>query len=141
LETDHVGVEVREASTIDDANVIRDSLAALSRVGIRLAIDDFGTGRSSLSNLVRLPIAGIKLDLFLLGKLDGEGLRTASASVAAAKALGLSVVAEGAETAAQVLKLRELGCDAVQGELFSAPVSAAEIERLLSAGGALRRTL
>ena len=48
---------------------------------------------------------------------------------------------EGAETATQVLTLRELGCDAVQGNLFSAPVGAGDIERLLSGEGALRRTL
>jgi EAL domain-containing protein (putative c-di-GMP-specific phosphodiesterase class I) len=141
LDTRAVAVEVSEASTIDESDTAHDSLLTLHRAGIRLAIDDFGTGGSSLSNLVRLPIEGIKLDLALVGKLEGDGLRTARAAIAAAKTLDLRVVAEGAETAAQVLTLRELGCNAVQGELFSAPVGALDIERMLATGGTLRRTL
>jgi diguanylate cyclase (GGDEF)-like protein/PAS domain S-box-containing protein len=141
LETSRVAVEVREASTIADEGAVRDSLTTLNDAGVGLGIDDFGTGRSSLSNLVRLPVRGIKLDLKLVDELHGDGLRTAGAAIAAAKTLDLRIVAEGAETVAQVLKLRELGCNAAQGALYSPPVAAAEIERMLSSGGALRRTL
>ena len=115
-----------------------DTIAMLERLrglGFDLALDDFGTGYSSLSYLQRYPINRIKIDRSFIANLgvDGEGEDFITAIVRLARALKLSVIAEGVETAAQHTTLAESGCSDMQGFLFGAPVSAAEIDAMLSA--------
>ncbi|HEY5431114.1 MAG TPA: EAL domain-containing protein, partial [Solirubrobacteraceae bacterium] len=101
--------------------------------GVKLAIDDFGTAISSSVNLSQLPVHILKIDQTLVSRLgEGNGaVETVGAAVELGHTLGLSVVAEGVETDAQLAQLRELGCDGAQGFLISAPMSEAGVCDLL----------
>jgi EAL domain-containing protein (putative c-di-GMP-specific phosphodiesterase class I) len=107
----------------------------LRRAGLRLAIDDFGTGYSSLRYLQEFPFDYLKIDgSFVRGKdggLASEAIVTML--VALGKAIGVAVIAEGAETAEQVERLRALGCGAVQGFLFGPPSAAGLVEEMIRA--------
>ena len=89
-----------------------------------MAIDDFGTGYSSLSQLTRFPIDTCKIDRAFVRDIPQSADDTAitKAVISLGKALGVRVVAEGVETAAQYRFLRDNGCDEMQGFLFSKPI-------------------
>src|SRR5262249_29878929 len=108
-------------------------LDAIQGRGIRLAIDDFGTGYSSMSLMKQFPIDTIKIDRSFVRDLaqDSEDQAIAQAIISMGKALGMTVVAEGVETAAQQAFLRALHCDEMQGYLFSKPVPPRELAKLL----------
>jgi diguanylate cyclase (GGDEF)-like protein len=108
-------------------------LGKLKAIGVRIAIDDFGTGYSSLGALKHLPIDTLKIDpLFIRGLLDNvEDSILLGTIVGLAHALGLRVVGEGVEHLEQVTILAGLGCDAVQGYLFSQPVDSRRVVELL----------
>jgi diguanylate cyclase (GGDEF)-like protein/PAS domain S-box-containing protein len=113
-----------------------DKLSRLKQLQVNVAIDDFGTGYSSLAYLQRLPLDTLKVDQSFTRSIDSEidaanGRAIIGAIVALAKSLGLSVVAEGVETESQRQFLLDVGCDVLQGYLFSAPRRAEEIELLL----------
>jgi EAL domain-containing protein (putative c-di-GMP-specific phosphodiesterase class I) len=112
-------------------------MEALRRTGVRFSIDDFGTGYSSLSYLHRLHVDSIKLDRSFVQSIDtNEGaLRLVQAMIGIARALGLSVVAEGVETEAQRDLLSAAGCTFLQGFLFSRPQPAAYFDELLAEHG------
>jgi EAL domain-containing protein (putative c-di-GMP-specific phosphodiesterase class I) len=95
-------------------------------MNVRLEIDDFGTGYSSLSYLQRLPFDTLKIDRSFIRDLSAESgsLDIAKAIVEMAHSLRLEVIAEGVETEEQLGLLRGLGCNYVQGYLFSRPVAA-----------------
>ncbi|MGH3087681.1 MAG: EAL domain-containing protein, partial [Rubrobacteraceae bacterium] len=110
-----------------------DSLAQLKRLGVGVMIDDFGTGQSSLSYLKKLPVDFIKVDRAFASGL-GDNLvdrEIVSAIVHLGHAVDLKIVAEGVESADQLLRLRELGCDYAQGYFFSEPIPAGEVADLL----------
>ncbi len=111
------------------------TLRAISDLGIRLSVDDFGTGYSSLSYLRRFPFNSVKIDPSFVRELTDQTRSQAiiRAVIDLAHALDLSVVAEGVETAMQRDLLRSLGCDAMQGYLFSPAVPADRIDSLLNA--------
>jgi EAL domain-containing protein (putative c-di-GMP-specific phosphodiesterase class I) len=116
----------------------RGTLARLRENGIQIAIDDFGTGYSSLAYLRKLPVNVLKVDrTFLSGIPDDErDMAIVRTILAMARNLGLSVVAEGVETAAQLEFLRESGCEEVQGFLLAKPASAESLLRMLKTGHA-----
>ena len=123
-------LEVTESVIIDDARPALDRLRAL---GVLLSIDDFGTGYSSLSYLKRFPIDKLKIDRsFVHDMLDDPTDRAiVRAIVGLGHTLGLAVVAEGVETAAQADALREEGCDELQGWLFDRAMPAEALARRL----------
>jgi EAL domain-containing protein (putative c-di-GMP-specific phosphodiesterase class I) len=102
-------------------------------MGVGIALDDFGTGYSSLSYLLRLPVDTLKIDRSFIQRVDREPADAAlvGAIVSMAKIRGLRVVAEGVESSEHLAVLRELGCDEVQGFLFSAALPASEVPRLV----------
>jgi diguanylate cyclase (GGDEF)-like protein len=136
LEPSCLSLEITESVMLDDADGLREALASLKEIGVRLVLDDFGTGYSSLSYLTRLPLDALKVDRSFVAGLGTEAGDTAitEAIVAMSHALSLEVVGEGAETELQTDELARLGCDLVQGFHFSRPVPAAEITRMLEDG-------
>jgi diguanylate cyclase (GGDEF)-like protein len=128
-------LEVTESMVMRNvARAIR-VLDAIQSRGIRIAIDDFGTGHSSMSLMKQFPIDTIKIDRSFVRDLaeDPEDQAIAQAIISMAKALGMTVVAEGVETVEQQDFLREHGCDEMQGYLFSKPVPARDLAELLRA--------
>jgi len=117
-------LELTESVLMEDYKAAHRILNEIKSVGIRLAIDDFGTGYSSLSYLQQFPLDDLKIDRSFIRNLntDSECLEIVKAIIGLAKKLGLKVVAEGVETEAQLSRLKDLGCDMVQGYWFSKPV-------------------
>jgi EAL domain-containing protein (putative c-di-GMP-specific phosphodiesterase class I) len=136
-------LEVTESVLMDDVTIV-GQLAELRALGVQLAIDDFGTGYSSLDRLRRLPVGTIKIDKSFVDELETAPAAAplVAAMIAMAHRLELRVVAEGVETEGQLHALRELGCDAAQGYLFSRPVPARTLasKLRLSPGGILSTT-
>ncbi|SMF69269.1 periplasmic sensor diguanylate cyclase/phosphodiesterase [Trinickia caryophylli] len=108
-------------------------LTSLKRTGVHLSIDDFGTGYSSLAYLNRFPIDTVKIDRSFIRHLpeSHSDAQITSAVIALGHSLGLTVIAEGAETQAQIDFLRKEGCDEVQGYFFSRPLSAGDMRVFL----------
>lgn len=127
-------VELTESLLMEDTETSRGMLATFARMGVRLAIDDFGTGHSSLSYLKRFNIDTLKIDKSFVAAMpeNTEDVAIATAVIALARSLKMSVVAEGVETQAQADILRELGCDEIQGYLVSRPLPAADLAIWLS---------
>ncbi|HSK71724.1 MAG TPA: EAL domain-containing protein, partial [Pyrinomonadaceae bacterium] len=134
LKPEHLKLEITESAVMENAETAINMLKQLRDLGIQLSIDDFGTGYSSLSYLHRFPITTLKVDRSFVstmeeGSENGEIVRTI---IALAKALKLSVIAEGIESIHQLHQLRVLGCEYGQGYLFSRPVPVSDIEKILS---------
>jgi diguanylate cyclase (GGDEF)-like protein len=122
-------IEVTETSVIDDIGHAPAVLQGIKDLGVRLVIDDFGTGYSSLAYLRRYPVDGIKVDRsFVRHVVDSNDDRAIVAStIRLARDLDLGLVAEGVETQEQVAVLLRMGCEAMQGYLFSRAVPAGEL--------------
>jgi diguanylate cyclase (GGDEF)-like protein len=123
-------LEITESLIMSDINHNIASLKSIRAMGVTIAIDDFGTGFSSLSYLARLPVDTLKIDRsFVIAMTDApEGLALVSTIITLAHSLKLKVVAEGVETDEQSRLLRLLGCDEMQGFLFSRPLPAEMFE-------------
>jgi diguanylate cyclase (GGDEF)-like protein len=118
-----VTLEITETVLMEEAEATIETLLSLKSLGVRLSVDDFGTGYSSLSYLRRFPVDALKIDRsFVQGLTMGTGdTAIVTAVIGLANALGLNVVAEGVEDAAQLRELSNLGCDAAQGYLLGRP--------------------
>jgi len=116
-----LGLEVTETALVADGDAAVAVLHDLRALGVRLVIDDFGTGYSSLAYLRRLPVEGVKIDRSFVANIatSHEDSAIVAAVCGMASALGLSPVAEGVETAAQLAEVVRLGCDAAQGWYFA----------------------
>jgi diguanylate cyclase len=131
-------LELTETVVMKNCERAAVRLTELRKLGVSSAIDDFGTGYSSLKYLQNLPIDTLKIDQSFIRDLDpstsglsGNGA-IVQAIVTLAQQLGLRVVAEGVETPEELEVLRQLGCDFVQGYLFSRPMSVEQCEHFLS---------
>jgi EAL domain-containing protein (putative c-di-GMP-specific phosphodiesterase class I) len=122
-----LGVELTESMAMQDPAASAIILARLRQLGVGIALDDFGAEYSSLAYLKRLPVSVLKIDKSFVDSLMQEDTTDASliaAVVAMAKSLGITTIAEGVESSVQARRLVRLGVDAVQGYLFSRPVTA-----------------
>jgi diguanylate cyclase (GGDEF)-like protein len=124
--------EITERAVLDFDEVSRP-MRELADAGITFAVDDFGTGYSSLQHLHRLPISVLKVDRWFIQHMDGPRGSEAivKAMVSMAHSLDMRVVAEGVETTEQRDAALSLGCDAIQGFLYSRPLPAVELPRLM----------
>ena len=129
LEPSHLVLELTEGSILVDMGAARDAVDALNKLGVRVALDDYGTGYSSLSYLKRFPVETLKIDRSFVEELDqrAENAAIVRAIIGLGESLGLSIIAEGVETFAQVAKLKSLGCFLAQGYLYGKPLPAASL--------------
>jgi diguanylate cyclase (GGDEF)-like protein len=128
-----IDVEITESMIAQNTAANVQKLLQLREAGLQVFMDDFGTGYSGLSQIAHLPLNALKIDRsFVAGMtISAEHMAIVSAIVNLAKALRLSVVAEGVETEEQAARLRTLGCDEAQGYLFNRPLPAEDIAKLL----------
>ncbi|MEC4677969.1 MAG: EAL domain-containing protein, partial [Nitrospirota bacterium] len=136
LSPKNIGIEITESAIIRNIRATVRHLKKLRSHGFKISIDDFGTGYSSLNYLARLPIDILKIDGFFVKGLPGNKNNTAITKgiVYMAHEMGIEVIAEGVETEEQLDFLREIGCDFVQGYIFSRPLEATKIAALLIKG-------
>ncbi|MGW0467368.1 putative bifunctional diguanylate cyclase/phosphodiesterase [Streptomyces sp. NPDC003027] len=130
-------LEITEHVLLEDPQRAADTLAGLTGHGVKMSLDDFGTGYSSLVHLRRLPVSELKIDRSFVARLavDTEDAEIVRCTVDLAHSLGLLVVAEGVEDDETWERLRDLGCDAVQGWLVAAAMPPGEATAWLSARG------
>ncbi|MBI5936480.1 MAG: EAL domain-containing protein [Betaproteobacteria bacterium] len=116
--------ELTESILMLDIDQAVDKIKELKRIGVRLAVDDFGTGYSSLAHLKHFPVDTLKIDRYFVKDIDRQSTDAAitQAILALSESLGLETVIEGVESMAQLNILHDIGCDIVQGFLFSEPV-------------------
>jgi diguanylate cyclase (GGDEF)-like protein len=135
LEPGDLELELTESSIMDSLESAASVLAELEALGIRIAVDDFGTGYSSLSYLKTFSIHCLKIDRSFINDIPGDDNDTAIVRtiIALGGSLGLTVVAEGVETEAQLAYLRANRCDQAQGYLFSRPLPPGDCESLMRA--------
>jgi len=126
-------LEVTETIFLRDSERAQIVLTELKKLGVSLALDDFGTGYSSLSYLLEYSVDSVKSDRAFIAKLghDEVSRTVMTAVIQLAHGLGMSVVAEGVESAAQHDELTRLSCDFCQGFHFARPMSAANFEALV----------
>jgi diguanylate cyclase len=126
-------LEITETALMENVLANVELLHRLQTEGIRLSIDDFGTGYSSMAYLKRFPIDQVKIDRTFVRDIPGDGDDEAiiSAIIAMAHSLGLSVVAEGVETEAQLQFLRAARCDIMQGYYLARPLPVEQMTDLL----------
>ncbi|MBD0421043.1 bifunctional diguanylate cyclase/phosphodiesterase [Streptomyces sp. TRM S81-3] len=130
-------LEITEHVLLEDPQRAADTLAGLTGHGVKMSLDDFGTGYSSLVHLRRLPVSELKIDRSFVARLavDTEDAEIVRCTVDLAHSLGLLVVAEGVEDDETWERLRDLGCDAVQGWLVAAAMPPDETTAWLLARG------
>jgi diguanylate cyclase (GGDEF)-like protein len=133
-------LELTESLALQDPQMVKSTLDELRSMGVECSIDDFGTGWSGLSYLSHMPITALKIDKSFVQAIvenehgpeqTGNHASIVLAIISMAKGLNLRVIAEGVETPAQLYFLLRNGCDQMQGNLFSEPVTAEVFEQLV----------
>jgi diguanylate cyclase (GGDEF)-like protein len=126
LRAQSLKLEITESVVMDDVESAIEVLKQMKALDVKLGIDDFGTGYSSLSYLSRFPTDTLKVDKSFVGRMEleseGENVAIVRTIVTLAHALGMDVIAEGVETAAQLARLRSIGCEYGQGYFFAKPL-------------------
>jgi diguanylate cyclase len=133
LQTQQIVIELTESVVMSDTDRSIHTLDQLHRSGLQIAVDDFGTGYSSMSYLKRLPVSKLKIDRSFVNDLGTSAKNDSivKAVIDLAHGLGMTVIAEGVETMAQLSCLYDLGCDQFQGYLCSRPRNPVEIVEVL----------
>ncbi len=129
-----IELEITETAFSKELSSTINSLSSLKDIGIRLTLDDFGTGYTALNHLVQYPVHSIKIDKCFTDLLfddDGRSQSMVTAMIGIAKEYGLKVTAEGVETLEQFYLLQNLGCDYIQGYLYSPPLELHELVKAL----------
>ncbi len=136
LNSSYLKLELTESAAMEDVNGTIEQLAKLKALDLKLSLDDFGTGYSSLSYLHQLQTDTLKVDRSFVGRMeetateDSEIVRTI---ITLGHQLGMDIIAEGIETAAQLVSLQNLNCNYGQGYYFSKPLPKEETARLIAA--------
>ena len=126
LAAERLDVEITETAVMSNIDAAVRALREVRESGARLSVDDFGTGQSSLSYLLKLPVTALKIDQSFVRQLNKEAnTHVVNAIIGLGHALKLTVIAEGVETAEQLIYLRSAGCDEIQGYYLSEPLDAA----------------
>ncbi len=133
LDARYLHLELTESILMESGNMTQEILNEFRRMGIRIAIDDFGTGYSSLSYLQQFQLDELKIDRSFIKDIarNPNDASITRAIILMAHSLGLEIVAEGIETEAQKEFIREHGCRFAQGYLYSRPVTADQISKML----------
>ncbi len=133
LTTSELMLEITESAYADDAKGLTDVVNSLRDKGFKIEMDDFGTGYSSLNMITGIPIDVLKIDMKFIRNMnkDEKILKLVELVMDIAKFLNVPAVAEGVEEASQVEKLKEMGCELIQGYYFSKPVPAEEFEKFI----------
>ena len=137
LEFSDLHLEITESAYTENAEQIIRIVSGLRDRGFKIEMDDFGSGYSSLNMIIRLPIDLLKLDMgfirYAFSKDGDAGILKIMLDIA--QYLSVPMIAEGVETKQQMLKLKEMGCDIVQGYYFARPMPADEFEKYIQTGG------
>ena len=133
ITTDDLLLEITESAYTQDSEQIIETVNKMRSIGFRVEMDDFGTGYSSLNMISSLPIDALKLDMQFIRTAFSQkkDTRMLEVIIDIADYLGVPVIAEGVETEEQVLALKAMGCDIVQGFYFSKPVPADDYEEYI----------
>ncbi|MDQ6694945.1 MAG: EAL domain-containing protein [Chloroflexota bacterium] len=134
LQAKYLRLEITESALIENITSLQAVFSQLRRLGVQLYLDDFGTGYSSLSYLHRFPVNALKIDRSFISRLTepGGSSEIVRATITLAHGLGMPVVAEGVETAAQLDMLSLLCCDYAQGYYFAKPAPDMGLEVILA---------
>jgi diguanylate cyclase (GGDEF)-like protein/PAS domain S-box-containing protein len=135
LPSSSLTLELTESAVMPNPEAAADLMNRLKELNIKIALDDFGTGYSSLSYLHRFPLDALKIDRSFVARMTEaqDQLEIVKTIINLGHNIGLKVVAEGVETAEQIHKLRELGCDYGQGYFFSVPLSSDDATNIIAA--------
>lgn len=128
-----IELEITEGCVIEDFPEAGDILWQLKDLGVRIAIDDFGSGYTSFSYLSKLPVDVLKLDKILIDDIEEnpDAVSMLQSVIGLCQKMHIQIIAEGVETQRQVGILRDLGCDYIQGFVYSRPVTKAQFEKIL----------
>lgn len=133
LPAERLEIEITEGVLLQHTKESLSRLWAVREMGVRIAMDDFGTGYSSLSSLNSFPFTSIKIDQsFIRGEQTARSKKLVKAIIALGASLGMTTIAEGVETPAQLEELSYAGCDEVQGYLISRPIAPEAIPGFLA---------
>lgn len=137
LPPERLELEITESVLLDNSETNMKMLHALRDLGIRISMDDFGTGYCSLSYLRSFPFDKIKIDQSFIRDISTreDSMAIVRAVTGIGKMLGIATTAEGVETEEQLALVRSEGCTEVQGYLFSAPVPASDVEKVMAEAG------
>jgi len=133
LDPKYLELEITESIIMKSADSAEMTLRDLNAIGVEISIDDFGSGYSSLGYLQRFPVTKLKIDRTFVRDVstNPDDKRLVEVIITLAHSLNLKIVAEGVETEEQLQYLRSVGCDQVQGHVFSKPLPAEEMTRYL----------
>jgi diguanylate cyclase (GGDEF)-like protein len=143
IEPECLEIEIVEGVLVEDMEATSSKLKAVRELGVHIAIDDYGTGYSSLSYVKSFPVDTLKIDRCFITNIceDSADQAIVTSTIVLAHNLKMAVIAEGVETVEQAAMLLDLGCDQIQGYLFSRPVPADQFAALISADTALALTV